>query len=219
MPQLNNAKLSELGLDNLWAWPLWVRLLVVSIASGVLLGASYFMVLSKQIQRLTDLQKQEQMQKQKIATKQAIVAAMSPLQEKLLSLRTGLNKTKTSLVTQQQASILIDAIAKRAGALGLQLESIKQLPQQSDEDNMKLPIAIRVSGDYHHLGEFVGVVASLPKLVVIKDFTLATRKLDDSAPASKASQQSSQMGNSLTLNMRAIIYSQCLLQDKKMVCK
>jgi type IV pilus assembly protein PilO len=40
----------------------------------------------------------------------------------------------------------------------------------------ELPIAVRVTGSYHDLGEFVGDVAQMPRIVTLNDIAIETQK-------------------------------------------
>ena len=40
----------------------------------------------------------------------------------------------------------------------------------------ELPIAVRVTGGYHDLGEFVGDVAQMPRIVTLNDIAIEAQK-------------------------------------------
>ncbi|EGG98736.1 Type IV pilus biogenesis protein PilO [gamma proteobacterium IMCC2047] len=67
---------------------------------------------------------------------------------------------------------LLEDITHTGLGSGLEIDSIKLLPEQNAEFYVELPIEIQVRGGYHDLGSFVSGVASLPRIVTLHDFNI-----------------------------------------------
>ncbi len=59
---------------------------------------------------------------------------------------------------------------------GLQFELFKPGAEVMKDFYAELPIAVRVTGSYHDLGEFVGDVAQMPRIVTLNDIAIETQK-------------------------------------------
>lgn len=59
---------------------------------------------------------------------------------------------------------------------GLQFELFKPGTEVMKDFYAELPIAVRVTGSYHDLGEFVGDVAQMPRIVTLNDIAIETQK-------------------------------------------
>ncbi len=59
---------------------------------------------------------------------------------------------------------------------GLQFELFKPGAEGSKDFYAELPIAVRVTGSYHDLGEFVSDVAQMPRIVTLNDIAIEAQK-------------------------------------------
>ena len=59
---------------------------------------------------------------------------------------------------------------------GLQFELFKPGSEAMKDFYAELPIAVRVTGGYHDLGEFVGDVAQMPRIVTLNDIAIEAQK-------------------------------------------
>ena len=70
------------------------------------------------------------------------------------------------------AALLVD-ITQTGRASGLEFTLFRPAPEQLREFYAELPIAVTVTGGYHHLGDFVSGVAALPRIVTLHDITIS----------------------------------------------
>ena len=65
---------------------------------------------------------------------------------------------------------------RRASGAACSSSSSSLAPRSSKDFYAELPIAVRVTGSYHDLGEFVGDVAQMPRIVTLNDIAIETQK-------------------------------------------
>ncbi len=75
----------------------------------------------------------------------------------------------------EMENLLIDINQAGLGR-GLQFELWKPNAESPRDFYAELPIAIRLTGNYHDLGNFVGDVAKLPRIVTLNDISIETAK-------------------------------------------
>ncbi len=71
---------------------------------------------------------------------------------------------------------LLEDIDEEGSESGLNIMSIKLLPENLAEFYVELPINIEVQGGYHDLGQFVSGVAGMPRIVTLHDYEIGQHK-------------------------------------------
>jgi type IV pilus assembly protein PilO len=80
------------------------------------------------------------------------------------------------LPNRSEMEALLADINQAGLGRGLQFELFKPGSEVMKDFYAELPIAVRVIGNYHDLGEFVSDVAQMPRIVTLNDIAIETQK-------------------------------------------
>lgn len=80
------------------------------------------------------------------------------------------------LPSKAEMDALLSDINQAGLGRGLQIESFKPGQVVVKDYYAELPIAIKVTGSYHDIGQFTSDIANLPRIVTLNNLTLATNK-------------------------------------------
>lgn len=199
---LSDIDINDLDFKNMGAWPVPARIGVIVILSIVLLGAGYWFDTKDQLQILADAQLKEQELKSSFEAKQAKSANLAAYTAQLQEMKKTFGAMLRQLPSKAEVADLLVDISQTGLASGLQFELFSPKGEVPKDFYAELPISIRVTGEYHQLGDFVSGVAALPRIVTLHDTSITRpdksdklvmevtaktyRYLDELAPAAKA---------------------------------
>lgn len=158
----------ELELAELAVWPAAAKLQLLAVVAALLiLSGSYFLLVEPW--RLWQQTKEQEVQLERAFIHKRQLTANLPLyQQQLAQLNQQLNTSRQQLPELRQAAELLNELSALAEANGLLLNSVQWQAERALEQTTQLPLQLHLQGDYHQLGQFVGQISALPRLVVIE---------------------------------------------------
>ncbi len=193
---------NNLDPQNLGNWPIPVKAVMIALICAAALGAGYYFDTQHQIVNLDEVTSKEEELKSEFKDKQWQAAALPKLKEQLAQIETTLAELLKKLPNKEQVDELIRDISQTVLASGLKSELFEpQYNQQTTEKGLyeKLPIKLKVNGDYHSFGKFVSGIAAMPRIVTQHDISIAPRTKGMEKKGDKNKQL-------LTMEMTAQIY-------------
>ena len=190
---------NNLDPQNLGNWPIPVKAVIIALICAAALGAGYYFDTQSQLVTLDETISKEETLKDDFKTKQWQAAALPKLKEQLTQIESTLAELLKKLPNKEQVDELIRDISQTVLASGLKSELFEpQYDRQTTEKGLyeKLPIKLRLIGDYHSFGKFVSGVAAMPRIVTQHDISI--KPLTE-----KKSERDKQM---LTMEMTAQVY-------------
>ena len=186
-------ELQSLDINDIGRWPLLFRALFIGLAFLLVLGGGiYYFVYKTKVPALELAEREEQQLKQTFEGKQRKAANLEAYKLQLDEMTTNFGAMLRQLPGQTEIPSLLVDISQTGLASGLEEELFQPSGEQRKEFYAEKPIAIRLKGSYHELGDFVSGIAALPRIVTLHDIEIS--------PASKDN------GNDLTLNVTAKTY-------------
>ena len=190
---------NNLDPQNLGNWPIPVKAVIIVLVCAAALGAGYYFDTQYQLATLEETTNKEEELKTEFKDKQWQAAALPKLKEQLTQIESTLAELLKKLPNKEQVDELIRDISQTVLASGLKSELFEpQYDKQTTEKNLyeKLPIKLRMTGDYHSFGKFVSGVAAMPRIVTQHDISIKPLK-------GKKSDREKQQ---LTMEMTAQVY-------------
>jgi type IV pilus assembly protein PilO len=140
------------------------------IALGVvvllLLGVgSYLLVLSPLADEVTALDAQNATLQRELIQNRAIVAELDRFRLELAELQKKLAVLKEKLPTEKETPPLYRTIQDAAAQAGLAVSLFQPRDPRPQDYYHEIPIIVTAEGGYHDLGDFLGRVARLPRVV------------------------------------------------------
>jgi type IV pilus assembly protein PilO len=190
---------NNLDPQNLGNWPIPVKAVIIVLVCAAALGAGYYFDTQYQLATLEETTNKEEELKTEFKDKQWQAAALPKLKEQLTQIESTLAELLKKLPNKEQVDELIRDISQTVIASGLKSELFEpQYKQQTTEKGLyeKLPIKLRMIGDYHSFGKFVSGVAAMPRIVTQHDISIEPL-------TEKQSERDKQL---LTMEMTAQVY-------------
>ena len=160
------------------SWPpLPKLLLLVAILVGVLVAA-YFLDWQGQIDELEAGRQQEAKLKQEYVDKKHQAVNLDLLRAQLREIETSFGALLKQLPNKSQMEALLVDINQAGLGRGLQFELFKPgaRARRQREFYAELPIALKLTGNYHDMGAFASDIGQLPRIVTLNDIALNVGK-------------------------------------------
>jgi len=173
MSSLADLKDLDLDINNIGAWPMLAKAIVVAVACiMVVVGVLYFDTTDQQA-ALEKVQKEEDTLKIRLNQRAKKAAILDQLIAQLDEMRTDFKKLSRQLPNETEVAELLVDISQTGLASGLEFELFRPSPEKPQDFYAELPIQIRVTGRYHEFGTFASGIAALPRIVTLHDISLA----------------------------------------------
>jgi|SRR5690554_998985 len=190
--------LRELDINELPFWPRPFRMAVLVLIAIAVLGAAYHFILADEwASYKRELAKESQL-KQDYETKYTTAVNLPLYRDQLEQLNRDLETLLSMLPNDDETPKLLDDISLIGTRSGLRFDRIEWLNPQPREFYTALPMRIELRGAYHQIGDFVGQMSSLDRIISVKNFTMQLQ--DD--------------GGTLSLSVNAETYRQQTLRAK-----
>ncbi|HLA75277.1 MAG TPA: type 4a pilus biogenesis protein PilO [Gammaproteobacteria bacterium] len=166
---MNLSELNNLDIHNVGNWPLPARAIIIALLCIMVLGAGYWYDTQDQLQLLQETQAKEQELRQSFETKQAKAANLDAYKKQMEEMKQSFGAMLRQLPSKAEVADLLVDISQTGLASGLEFELFSPKAEVTKDFYAELPIAIRVTGSYHQLGNFISSVAALPRIVTLHD--------------------------------------------------
>jgi type IV pilus assembly protein PilO len=187
---------SNLDPENMGSWPLPVKIVCWVLTVVIVVILSYQFVLSEQADVLNQEVQKEQSLRTSFEGKVLDAANLEAYRAQMKEMKESFDALVLQLPKDTEVPGLLDDISNTGQTSGLNIESVKLLPEKKAEFYVELPIDIQVSGGYHDFATFASGIAGLPRIVTLHDFVIAP-----AGSGSVANKANSDVRNSEKLTM------------------
>jgi type IV pilus assembly protein PilO len=175
---INNFAEQFRNLDpaNIGNWPTLVKGVIILLVAVAVLAAGYYFDTQKQLEKLGRVERQEQGLKDEFEKKQAKAANLPAYKAQMQEMEDSFGTMLRQLPSKTEVADLLVDITQTGLASGLEFELFKPEGERPKEFYAELPISVKVLGSYHQLGEFVGGIAALPRIVTLHDIAVQSQQ-------------------------------------------
>lgn len=166
--------LSEINWDfnGAGAWPKPIKIATAILVFLIIIGLGYYQFTSEKKAELEVEQKNVADALNKYQYSWRIAQNLELHQKQYTQIQSSLAEMMKLMPTKAEvASLLID-ISQTGLSSGLEFELFKPLGKVDKGDVIHLPINIKVIGQYSELGLFISGLATLPRIVTIKNIQI-----------------------------------------------
>jgi len=137
------------------------------VTAVLIIGAGYWFVIKDQQRDLANRERQETQLRGEFDTKQRKAASLAVYERQLDEMRSMLRTLLRQLPSKTEMPDLLVDVSQSALASGIDNELFEPLAELQRDFYAEQPISIRMTGQYHQFGSFVGAVASLARVVIL----------------------------------------------------
>ncbi|MEQ5836490.1 type 4a pilus biogenesis protein PilO [Marinobacter sp. NFXS9] len=172
LKSLNEFDVNDLDLNNAGIWPMPIKIIVMLLVFGLILGGGYWFFVKDEYSQLSRVEKKEVELKDQYEQKAYKVANLAVFKKQMVEMEETFGALVKQLPSDTEVPGLLEDITNTAVGNGLELDEIKLQPEQKKDFYIELPINLKVRGTYHELASFVSSIAGLPRIVTLHDFTI-----------------------------------------------
>ena len=174
---MNLDDLRRLSLHDVGNWPMLPKTLVLGAIFVVIVGLGAFFDWKDQWETLGRAQAEEGTLRDQYAQKKAKAINFDAYRAQLAEVEQSFGALVKQLPNRSEIDALLTDINQAGLGRGLVFELFKPAAQEKMADfYAELPIAIRITGNYHDMGAFASDVAQLPRIVTLNDVSIANDK-------------------------------------------
>jgi type IV pilus assembly protein PilO len=169
--------LRRLNLREIGNWPLAPKLVILTLMVLVILGLGAFFDWKDQWDALGTAQQDELRLKQQYSDKKAKAINYDLYVQQLAEVEQSFGALVKQLPNRSEIDALLTDINQAGLGRGLVFELFRPAVQEKMADfYAELPIAIKITGNYHDIGAFASDVAALPRIVTLNDVAITNDK-------------------------------------------
>lgn len=168
---INKLNIREIGI-----WPVPFKIAAMVILYGLIVTAGYFLVWSDQFANLERARQEEQKLRNEFLEKKKQAVNLDVYRQQLTEIEQAFGALVRQLPNKSEMDALITDINQAGLGRGLEFELFKPGQETIKGEIAELPIAIKVTGSYHDLGKFASDIAQLPRIVNLKNLSIAPGK-------------------------------------------
>ena len=157
-------------------WPLAPRVATLLAIFFVLVVGGWWFDWSDQLATLEAKEREEATLKEDWVNKKRQAVNLPEYRRQLSEIDRQFGALLKQLPNRSEMESLLADINQAGLGRGLQFELFKPGTEVMKDFYAELPNAVRVTGSYHDLGEFVGDVAQMPRIVTLNDIAIETQK-------------------------------------------
>ena len=165
-------------------WPVLPKLLALIATLAALVAGGYVADWQGQLEQLEAGAVEETKLKDEYKGKKQLAVNLDLHRQQLREIDSSFGALLKQLPNKSQMDALLVDINQAGLGRGLQFELFKPAPQETTKDfYAELPVAVRVTGGYHDMGQFASDIAQLSRIVTLNDIVISPVGKDGSTMA------------------------------------
>ncbi|MFZ6688592.1 type 4a pilus biogenesis protein PilO [Undibacterium sp. SXout11W] len=159
-------------------WPIVPRLAAAFAVLVVVILLSWFFYWDGQNEEINQKQQEEVKLKQEYKEKLQQAINLDALKDQRVLVQQYVAAMEKQLPSKAEMDALLSDINQAGAGRGLQFDSFKPGVVSVKDYYAELPIDIKLTGNYHDLGEFVADIAKLPRIVTLNNLSISSNAKD-----------------------------------------
>lgn len=166
-------ELRQLDINRAGDWPMAFKIVALLILLIAIVVAGHFLIWQDELETLERIQAEEETLKNTYLIKKRSAVNLPAMRDQLKEIEQSLGTLLRQLPDKSEMEALLIDINQAGLGRGLQFELFKPAAQETvNAFYAELPVAIRVTGDYHAIGAFASDIAQLSRIVTLNDINI-----------------------------------------------
>ena len=167
----------RLNFREVGNWPLVAKVIMLTLLVLFIVALGAFLDWKDQWEALQAAQQEEVRLKEQYTQKKAKAINYDLYVAQLAEVEQSFGALVKQLPNKSEIDALLTDINQAGLGRGLQFDLFRPAPQERMADfYAELPIAIKITGNYHDIGAFASDVAALPRIVTLNNLAIANDK-------------------------------------------
>jgi len=159
--------LKNIDINDISSWPLPIKIVGIALISIGLLFLGYYFVIADELTQHETEQKKEATLKETYLSKKALAINLPAYKQQMEEMQQTFGTLLRQLPNKTEVPNLLVDITQAGLGRGLSFVLFKPDKEKPQEFYAELPINIKVTGNFHQLGQFVSDLAALPRIVTV----------------------------------------------------
>ncbi len=174
---MNLEDIRRLNLRDVGNWPLAPKIVFLGLVFLLIVAAGAWFDWKDQYEALDRVRGEETKLRTQYSEKKAKAINYDLYRQQLAEIEQSFGALLKQLPNKSEMDALLTDINQAGLGRGLAFELFKPAStEKMAEFYAELPIAIRITGNYHDMGAFASDVAQLPRIVTLNDVAIANDK-------------------------------------------
>lgn len=169
---LESFEMNDETMKNSGSWPLLVKIISVILLNITIVFLANQFHFKKVQNEYNKSMKQEKVLMDSVIFKIKQTAGVEEYKTRIDNMKLSFEEQLSQLPTAVEIDGLLKDITETAMSNGIEVEKFQMLKEVSSEFYIEVPIEIKLIGTYHSLGNFIGEVSHLERIVTFHDFNL-----------------------------------------------
>lgn len=162
--------------ESLNNWSSAKRILVCVALVGFIIAGFYLASYKPNQEKIARLETGLTGLKERLRVLKSKASQLEKFKKELAEAERSLKLAMQALPDKKEIPTLLKNISKSGDNAGLEILLFAPKPEQLRNFYAEIPVQMKVKGGYHDMAQFFETVARLPRIVNIKDITLAYKK-------------------------------------------
>jgi type IV pilus assembly protein PilO len=171
-----SAQFRDLNGVHPGLWPVAPRILSALTLAVAVVALGWFAYLSGQVDEINVGQQEEEKLKEVFKQKVAQSNSLDALKEQRKLVLQFVARMEKQLPSKSEMAALVTDINNAGVGRGLSFDFFKPGQVVAKDYYAELPIDIKLTGNYHDLGEFVSDIAKLSRIVTLNNLAISSNK-------------------------------------------
>lgn len=169
---------NNIDINNAGSLPAPVKAVLLTTVFLVLIGLGYYFLLSPELDALDAEKAKEQELRQVFLAKKTQAINLEAYKVQMVEIEKTFGSLLRQLPDRSQMDGLLTDINQAGLGRGLEFELFKPGQESQAEFYAEMPIAIKVTGNYHDLGAFATDISKLSRIVTLEDVAVTNKNKD-----------------------------------------
>lgn len=174
---MNLDELKTLNIRDVGSWPVLPKLLTLVAFLIAIVFAGYWFDWRVELEQLEKVRQEEAQLRETFLNKKKQAINLDTYQQQLKEIDQSFGALLRQLPNKSEMDALLVDINQAGLGRGLEFELFKPAASEiASEFYSQLPITIKVTGEYHDLGNFASDIAQMPRIVTLNDIKITSAK-------------------------------------------
>ncbi len=157
--------------------PLSKKIIVLVLIIMIFSLIGYYYIYKPKVTKIMIIEPELRKLQKTLKENLAIAEGIKDIEEELKKIADRLAEAQAQLPTEKEIPNLLTKISNLGNMVGLEFLLFKPKKEVPREFYNEVPIDIRIKGNYHMVAQFYDMIAHLPRIVNISNFSMKSPKL------------------------------------------